>query len=62
MFDIVDTAFSHERELILSSFLQDYSKRREINLHFFCNAHAAFLLDGEEALWHMKGSDTDVIW
>ena len=43
MFDTVDTAFSYERELIVS-FLQDLSKGKGIGLQFICYAHTAFLL------------------
>ena len=44
MFDIVDTAFSHERELLISAgFLQE---EKEVALHVICNAHTAFLLCG----------------
>ena len=44
MFDIVDTAFSYERELIVCSFLQDFSKGKGSSLQLICNAHTAFLL------------------
>ena len=44
MFDIVDTAFSYERKLIVCSFLQDFSKGKGSSLQLFCNAHTAFLL------------------
>ena len=46
MFDIVDTAFSYERELIVCSFLQDFSKGKGSSLRLICNAHTAFLLGG----------------
>ena len=49
MFDIiVDTAFSYERELIVCSFLQDFSKGKGSSLQLICNAHTAFLLCGAE--------------
>ena len=44
MFDIVDTAFSYERELIVCLFLQDFSKEKGSSLQLICNAHTAFLL------------------
>ena len=44
MFDIVDTVFSYERELIVCSFVQDFSKGKGISLQLIWNAHTAFLL------------------
>ena len=44
MFDIVDSAFSYERELIVCSFLQDFSKGKGSSLQLICNAHTVFLL------------------
>ena len=46
MFDTVDTAFSYEVELIVHSFLQDFSKAKGSRLQLICNAHTAFLLCG----------------
>ena len=48
MFDIVDAAFSYERELIVCSFLQDVSMGKGSSLQLICNAHTAFLLSGAE--------------
>ena len=48
MFDMVDTAFSYEREMIVSSFLLDFSKRKGSSLQLICNAHTEFLLWGSE--------------
>ena len=48
MFDIVDTAFSYERELIVCSFLQDFSKGKGSTLQLIYNAHTVFLLCGAE--------------
>ena len=42
MFDIVDTAFSYERELIVCSFLQDFSKGKESSLQLICKPPTAF--------------------
>ena len=44
MFDIVDTLFSYERDLIVSSFLQDFSRGKGSSLQLICNVHTAFLL------------------
>ena len=44
MFDIVDTALSYERELIVCSFLQDFSKGKGSSMQLVFNAHIAFLL------------------
>ena len=44
MFDIVDTAFIYERELIACSFLQDFSKGKGSSLQLISFAHTAFLL------------------
>ena len=46
MLDIIDTAFGYEREVIVCSFLQDFSKGKGSSLHLICNAHIAFLLCG----------------
>ena len=35
---------SNERELIVSSFLQDISKEKESSLKLICNTHTPFLL------------------
>ena len=48
MFDIVDTAYSYEGELIVRSFLQDFSKGKGSGLQVICNVHTAFLLCGAE--------------
>ena len=50
MFDIVDTAFSNEKELIVCSILQDFSKGKESGLQLMCNAHTVFLLYGTEVI------------
>ena len=42
--DIVDTAFSYERELIVCSFLPDFSMGKGSSFQLMCNAHTAFLL------------------
>ena len=47
-FDMVDTVFSYERELIFCSFLQDFSKGKGRHLQLICNARTAFLLCGAE--------------
>ena len=46
MLDIVDrpTTISYERELIICSFLLDFSKGKGSSLQLICNAHTAFLL------------------
>ena len=44
IFDMVDTAFSYCRALIVCYFLQESSKVKESTLHVICNAHTAFLL------------------
>ena len=36
VFDIVDTAFSSERELIVCSFLQDFSMEKGSSLQLIC--------------------------
>ena len=43
-FDIVDTLFSNERDLIACSFLQDFPKGKGSSLQIIYNAHTAFLL------------------
>jgi len=55
MLDIVDTAFSYERNLIVCSFLQDFSKEKESNLQLICNAHTVFLLCGTVMTWMLHG-------
>ena len=45
-FDIVDTAFSCERELIVCSFPQDFFKGKGSRLQLIFNEHTAFLLCG----------------
>ena len=47
MFDTVDTVFNYERDLIVSSFLQDFTKGKESSFPLFFNAHTAFLLCGQ---------------
>ena len=46
MFDIINTVLRSERELIISSFLQDFSKGKGSSFQLFCSAHTAFLLCG----------------
>ena len=46
MFDIVNTSFSYETQLIVYSFLQDLSKGKRSSLQLIYNAHTAFLLSG----------------
>ena len=46
MFDIVDTAISYERELVVCSFLHDFSKGKGSSLQLIFYAHTAFLLRG----------------
>ena len=48
MFDVVDTVFSYEIELIICSIQQDFSKRKGSSLQLICNAHTAFLLCGAD--------------
>ena len=55
MFDIVDTAFSYERELITCSFLQDFSKGKGSSLQLICNTHTAFLFCGSELVKRAGG-------
>ena len=47
-FDIVDTAFSYKKELIVCLFLQYFSKEKESSLQLMWNANTAFLLCGAE--------------
>ena len=42
MFDVVNTAFIYERELIICSSLQDFSKGRGNSLQLICNAYSGF--------------------
>ena len=42
MVNIVDTALSLDKELIICSFLQDISKEKESSLQLICNAQTAF--------------------
>ena len=53
MFDVVDTAFSYERKLIVRSFLQDFCKGKGSGLEIICNAHIAFLLGGAAAAFKL---------
>ena len=48
MLDIVDTALGYEKELIVCSILQDFSKGKGSSLQLIYNAHTAFLLRGAE--------------
>ena len=48
MFDIADTTFSYEKELIFCSFLQGFSKAKGSSLQLICNAHTAFLHCGPD--------------
>ena len=49
MFYIVDTAFSYERESIVSAhLLQDFSNGRGSSLQLICNTHTTILLCGAE--------------
>ena len=57
IFDIVDTAFNYERELIVCPFLLDFSKEKESRLQLICNAHTAFLLYGAESYGNLKKCD-----
>ena len=50
MVDIVDTAFSCGRTLIVCKFLQESSKVKESSLHEIWNADTAFLLGGGELM------------
>ena len=43
-FYIVDTAFSYEREFIVCSSLQDFTKGKGSILQLMCNAYTSFLL------------------
>ena len=47
MFDIVYIAFIYERELIVCSILQNFSKGKGSSLQVIYNAHTAFLLGGQ---------------
>ena len=44
MLAVVDIAFSYERDVIVCSFLQDFSKGKGSALQCICYAHTAFLL------------------
>ena len=48
MFDIVDTAFSYKRELIVFLFLQEFSKEKGSSLQSICYVHTTFLLCGAD--------------
>ncbi len=48
MFDMVDTAFSYWRALIVCWFLQESSKVKESSLHVIWNAHTVFSRCGIE--------------
>ena len=45
---LICNAFSYDREFIICSFLQDFSKGKGSNLQLICNAHTAFLHSGAE--------------
>ena len=47
MFNVVDTAFSYEREFAVCLILQNFYKEKGGSLQLICNAHTAFLLCGE---------------
>ena len=47
MFYIVDTAFSYEKELIVCSFPQEFSKGKESSLQLICNVHTEFYFVGQ---------------
>ena len=49
MFDIAGTAFICERDLTVSSFLQDFTKGRGSSLQLICNARSVVLLCGADA-------------
>ncbi len=51
MFDIVDTAFSYGRGLIICSSLQEFSKTKESTMHVIWNVDTAFLLCGADVLY-----------
>ena len=44
MFDMVNTAFSYERELNVCLLLYDFLKGKGSSSQLICNAHTAFLL------------------
>ena len=49
MFDMIDTGLSYERELVICSYLQDFSEGKRGSLEIICDiAHIAFLLCGAE--------------
>ncbi len=48
MFDIVDTAFSYGRAVIVCKFIQESSKVKESSLHEIWNADTVFLLGAAE--------------
>ncbi len=50
MVDMVDTAFSYGRTLIVCLFIQEFSKVKESSLHVIWNADTAFLLGGADFL------------
>ena len=54
MVNIVHTAFSYERELIICLFLQDFSKGKGSSVQLICNAHnCVFTLYGR-AVWRQQ--------
>ena len=54
MFDIVDTVFSYEGELIVCSFLQDFSKGKGSTLQLIYNAHTVVVLHGADYVtWYL---------
>ena len=73
MFDMVDTAFSYRRILIICEFLQESSKVNESSLHVIWNAHTVFLHFVKwqwkqrrnkkmTALWRTKSTARNIAW
>ena len=61
MFDMVYTAFSYEREMIVCSFLQDFSRGKGSSLQSMSNAHTTFLLCGaDNALYSNISNHNDI--
>ncbi len=61
MFDIVDTAFSFGRALIICEFIQESFKVKESSLHEIWNADTAFLLSGaDDYFTHVKPTKTRI--
>ena len=53
MFDVVDTAISYKRELVVCSFLWDSAKGKGCTLQLTCKAHTALLLCGADIPLHL---------